>query len=95
MIHSVCEGGVNSKHQNKKFYQRMPLGDGKCGKARQVCIFEIICLLEAWVEVQVRMKSGDMLALRCMPSTQWALGTGVSKSESGLETETDSYLHSS
>lgn len=25
----VCEGGVNSKRQNKKFYQRMSLGDSE------------------------------------------------------------------
>lgn len=29
MIPSVCERGVNSKCQNKKFYQRMSLEDGE------------------------------------------------------------------
>ena len=66
------------------------------GEHNQVCIFAIVCILEAREEAQVwaercRAQSGhvnfEVLAEHPDADAQWVLGTGMEKSECGLETQ--------
>lgn len=62
----------------------------------QDCIFGVVCILEAWEEAQVwaercRAQLGhvnfEVPAEHPGADAQWVLGTGIQKSESGLEME--------